>query len=616
MNVNVSAIMKALAGDGKPADARTLELRVGQIVRGVLLEALEGGEALLQINGVHVRARLEAELQVGKGTLLQVQPDSSGGQIVLKPLADAGELLADEALQNVVKSFGMPDQKWSFELLQGLKRDGYPIDKTTAAWFKQAADVKPADVDAGEWMNAAGVAYRRGLAPTETTIASLRQALYGEPVHAGLNRLQALLADFLAQPQDMAAPASGGSAREAASRAAQLLAQGQALLAEGGDALLAEARPAAAQPQSAAQAGAARQETAPQGGQPQLASAQPAETSRAGGAAAAPDAGRQAAAASPQAAEAARRLAQPEAATAAQRGPAAGAPAEAPAPAQPQAPADKTLPAASRDAGASAGGGDAARAGGQPQRAEASWIGRFLQWLGVEHERQAAARLADAGEGAARPQAFEAPNAAAPAAADAARAGETLKSALLALANSDDAPPQLREAAQNVAQQITGQQLLLSADRTSQSPMSHVTLFVPIKGQNGDTTATIHVQTRRGRKGEWDTDNCRLLFDLRMSHLGDTLVDVQVVDKVVSLRLLNDRPWVADMVESARDEAAAGLRAAGYQLLTLKTVPFPAPVAGALGEDPNAAASGSAAAGRLTADTYAAKPYKGVDYRA
>ncbi|MBB6732831.1 hypothetical protein H7C18_18105, partial [Cohnella sp. CBP 2801] len=274
-------------------------------------------------------------------------------------------------------------------------------------------------------------------------------------------------------------------------------------------------------------------------------------------------------------------------------------------------------PAASgRDdaAGPMAGGADgsgarAAAVGGNAQRPDASWLGRMLQWLGVEHERQALQLAGDGADGAARADGGE---------ADASRTADTLKSALLALAASDDLPPALREAAQGMAHQITGQQLLLAPERQNTAMMSHMTLFVPLKVADGDTTATIHVQTRRGRKGEWDSGNCRLMFDLRMSHLGDTLVDVQVVDHAVSLKLLNDRPWVAELVESARGEAAAGLRAAGYQLLSLQTSPFPVLSASKEEKSANAARQEGSAAQleRLAAGAYAAKPYKGVDYLA
>ena len=104
MSMQIGAMFRALLGDAAPADSRTLELRIGQIVRGVLMQMLDGGEALININGMPIRARLEADLPVGRGTLLQVQPGSNGSVIVLKPLADMTDAVPDETMKDVVKS--------------------------------------------------------------------------------------------------------------------------------------------------------------------------------------------------------------------------------------------------------------------------------------------------------------------------------------------------------------------------------------------------------------------------------------------------------------------------------------------------------------------------------
>jgi hypothetical protein len=267
-------------------------------------------------------------------------------------------------------------------------------------------------------------------------------------------------------------------------------------------------------------------------------------------------------------------------------------------------------------AGDAAEGDTPAAAQASGPKPEAAWIGRFLQWLGVGHEHQlmhpAEARLPgdDAGlpAGAAAAAASEA-DATAP---EARPAADTLKGALLALAAHDDVPPALREAAQTLANQVTGQQLLLSSDRSTVAPFSHMTLFVPMKGADGETTATVHVQTRRSRRGEWDVDNCHLLFDLRMRNLGDTIVDVQVVDRIVSLKLLNDFPGMSDLLDQAREELASGMSSAGFQLLSLTASPLPQWKNGSAAS----ALSSSGADKTAIASAYAAKPYKGVDYRA
>ncbi|MBO7747931.1 flagellar hook-length control protein FliK [Paenibacillus sp. MWE-103] len=186
-------------------------------------------------------------------------------------------------------------------------------------------------------------------------------------------------------------------------------------------------------------------------------------------------------------------------------------------------------------------------------------------------------------------------------------ATESLKSALMSVAASNDVPPAIRDAAQQLVSHITGQQLLMTPEKNG-ALFSHMTLFLPLNGPDGSQTASVHIQTRRGRKGELDGDNCRLLFDLRMHTLGDTVVDVQVVNKIVNLQLWNDHPATERLLETSRGELDEALSKAGYALLTLRAEPMPERMAERLnGQDGT----------KATADglEWAAKPYKGVDIR-
>ncbi|MFC5471994.1 hypothetical protein ACFPPD_25265 [Cohnella suwonensis] len=621
MGMNIGPMIRAMMGEAQPADARALELRIGQIVRGVLMELLDNQEAIVNINGVNVKAKLDADMPLGKGTLLQVQP-GAGGLVTLKPLPDATEAFADDGLtKDVLKSFGLPEQKWSMDLLRGLKRDGYAIGKDAAAQFQTALSLKPAGVDAESWASAADVAFRRGLKPTETTLSSLRQALFGQPVHEELASLKAAVEHWLGG----AKPPTGDTAA-LGQRLQSLLSQGAALIAEGGQQLTGGQQGSVP---AAVAGGAPGEKDLRAAGANAAATVANAEvtgdeaaTEKALGAA-----GRQIADTASAARSAGGRGlagdAAAKGANAAQTSAARGG--AAPLPPQ-QAPAERA--GALNGAAADDGRADAVRPdGAQPSGAkqEAAWIGRFLQWLGVGHERQllhaAEPRLpgggldAGPGAGAAASLAGGGADGTAPASVSEERraAADTLKGALLALAAHEEAPPALREAAQSLANQVTGQQLLLSSDKANPAPFSHMTLFVPMKGANGETTATVHVQTRRGRKGEWDVGNCHLLFDLRMRNLGDTVVDVQVVDRIVSLKLLSDYPGMGELIENARGELEAGMSSAGFQLLSLSAASLPA---WKLGSEASKAQGASGDRTAAVASPYAAKPYKGVDYRA
>ena len=646
--MNISQMMRSLLGELQGGDNRTLELKPGQVVRGVVVSLLEGDEAMVQINGNQVRAKLELPLQPGQATMLQVQPEASGGMVVLRPVDPGSAAMPEAALRDLVRGLGLPDKPWAQQLMLDMKREGFPLNRELSAAFTQAAAGMPKGENSEQWMQAAALAFKRGLPVTAATVSALQQAMFGRPAHELLEGVQSQLRAFLGNGES-AAPATG--AQQAAGRVLALLQEGTALLRMSSEPGATAASPAGANATSGTGASGS-------GGLPPQGSASVPQ-----------GAGTGAATAHGQPAQAA-----PGGAA----GQATGVPvSNGQAAAMPSAPATSTPSGASGQASSVSGGvaqgaaapaaapqtgGAASPAGAAPGPAPTGaggWVGDMLRWLGVDHERQLlmrpapgpAAGAAGSAGGAAPPaptgadgQAAAARPAEAPpqplaeraavlaerapglplggpvgADSPAAEAGrpaaaqESLKGALLQLAAREDAPPALREAAQQLLQQITGQQLLLSAERGG-AVMSHLSIFVPLHGQDGSQTASVHIQTRRGRKGEIDASNCRLLFDLQMKRLGDTLVDVHVVDKIVSLTIWNDHPAIAPMLEASRGEVTEALGRSGYQLLTLRSTPLP---------DPEARETAQAKKGTLAGSeqlpggsSFAAKPYRGVDLRA
>lgn len=176
---------------------------------------------------------------------------------------------------------------------------------------------------------------------------------------------------------------------------------------------------------------------------------------------------------------------------------------------------------------------------------------------------------------------------------------DTLKSILLQVMDSPDTPAPLQDAARQMVQQLTGQQLLLNTDRTM--PFAQVTMFIPFKGPGGEETATVQIQSRRGRKGELDPNNCRLWFDLKMSSLGQVMVDVQVADRKVLLNLHSEREAVGQFLESRQDEIAEAIQNAGYRLVALKAESIPV--------------ESQASAGSESSLSFVPPSYQGVDYR-
>jgi hypothetical protein len=86
--MNIGTLIRGLLGDQKPGAAKSLELKEGQVVRGVVLSVSDSGkEAVVQIQGTPVRAELETPLLPGETMNLQVGPPGEGGLPVLKPVS-------------------------------------------------------------------------------------------------------------------------------------------------------------------------------------------------------------------------------------------------------------------------------------------------------------------------------------------------------------------------------------------------------------------------------------------------------------------------------------------------------------------------------------------------
>ncbi|ANY69692.1 hypothetical protein BBD42_26775 [Paenibacillus sp. BIHB 4019] len=619
--MNIGQMMRSMLGEASGTDIRSAELKPGQTVRALVLQVSDNNEAIVQINGVQVRATLEVPLAAGQAAMLQVGAQAEGGLIMLKQIDAALAELPEQSIKDLLKQFALPDQKWAAQIIKNLNQEGIPLNKDAAQVFQQAAAAMPSGANTEQWMQAAASAFKRGLPVTAATISALQQVMFGPAAHELLDQLSQL-ASAAAGGKEAASGQAQAGGKEA--QLAQQLGKLQALLGEGAELLRGLGggeKPGAAAARAAETAG----------------SGQPAKTSGAEAAVAASkgDAAAGTGAAAVAAGAAGKAEGSPtnwlgqmmkwlgvdheqqlgKQLLGIQTQPAAGTPEQGKAEAE-QGTANQARNGTEQALRGDHAAGQRASSG---QLQERSGAAERLQTAASSQQQAAAAsdKLPDGGKlnadllkadsGTNTLQGHKAEPLPALAQDNKQNVQESLKSVLLALSTSDDAPPALKEAAQQLVQHITGQQLLMSPERNG-ALFSHLTVFVPFKSDDGNQTASVHIQTRRGRKGELDADNCRLLFDLSMKTLGDTVVDVHVVDKIVSLTLWNNHPAMDGLAKSSRAEVADSLNQAGYQLLSLRTSP--------IAENEEHAADG-AAEGHITAPrTFLSGRYKGVDLKA
>ncbi|WP_374018019.1 hypothetical protein ABU162_28750 [Paenibacillus thiaminolyticus] len=360
--MNISQMVRGLVGEARPGEQRTLELKSGQVVRGTVASVAENGrEAVIQINGVSVRAVLDTPMRPGQTAWLQVQGQQADGMIMLKA-ADGPAFAQLPSIEEALKQSGLPDEGWARRLLHELQKGGVPLTKELASRLAQALAAKPQGVPAEQWMQAAGLAMRRQLPLSGETLRGLQQVMFGKP-------LNDLLAGFQRAGEAALARSAGGPAGGATPWAAPLR-EAQALVRD----ILASLP----RMDSAASGAPSSQTPAPAVAGGNLAST-----------AAASAAGQSPAGSSPAV----------NAALNAGSGPAAG-PATTGAPLAASAGAGPTAATAGE-------GGATTTAGAAGQTSSAgggAWIGRLLQLLGVPHEQQvhraAVLEMTAAGSGA------------------------------------------------------------------------------------------------------------------------------------------------------------------------------------------------------------------------
>ncbi|MFB0867485.1 hypothetical protein ACEU3G_35080, partial [Paenibacillus oleatilyticus] len=186
--MNINGLIRGLTGDAQAAEPKALELKVGQVVKGMVLQVGPEQEALVNIGGVQVRAQLEAPLKPGEVTMLQVQPESSGGQVILKPL-QSNVQISDGSLADIVKTMGLPDSPANRQLVQLLNQAGVTLTKENVQAFANLQAQMPPNMPQEAWLPSAVIAFQKGLPLTPETVASVRQAVQGPPFHEVLDQL-------------------------------------------------------------------------------------------------------------------------------------------------------------------------------------------------------------------------------------------------------------------------------------------------------------------------------------------------------------------------------------------------------------------------------------------
>ena len=142
-------------------------------------------------------------------------------------------------------------------------------------------------------------------------------------------------------------------------------------------------------------------------------------------------------------------------------------------------------------------------------------------------------------------------------------ATQSLKPQLLNLMNDAQISLPVKEAAEALLARMNGMQLL-SSDNGYQH---QIVMQVPLDFFGKRMDATMQWTGRMKDDGKIDSDFARVLFYLQMESIKETVIDMQVQNRIVSLTVFNENTVALQpLADGLKQVLAAGLEEKGYQL--------------------------------------------------
>jgi hypothetical protein len=147
---------------------------------------------------------------------------------------------------------------------------------------------------------------------------------------------------------------------------------------------------------------------------------------------------------------------------------------------------------------------------------------------------------------------------------------DLLKPLLLQILN-EDVSPSIHDKISHLVHRITGQQIL---SMEQPGPMQNIFIQIPIEILNHKTDLTMQWNGHKKEDGTIDPSFCRIIFHLNLKQLADTMLDVQIQKRVVSIQLFNDTPGLADKVKNLKTFLSEGLLKHEYKLSSVTVKSF------------------------------------------
>ena len=147
---------------------------------------------------------------------------------------------------------------------------------------------------------------------------------------------------------------------------------------------------------------------------------------------------------------------------------------------------------------------------------------------------------------------------------------QSLKPQLLSLVQDSQIPSSIREAADNILSRLNGMQL-----NSGENGHQHQLITqIPLQFLGKQTEATLQWNGRMKENGKIDSNYARVLFYLNMEALEETMVDMQVQNRIITINVYNNQPSLEQLAEPLKEALKKGLLDKNYQLSGLFVKPF------------------------------------------
>lgn len=147
---------------------------------------------------------------------------------------------------------------------------------------------------------------------------------------------------------------------------------------------------------------------------------------------------------------------------------------------------------------------------------------------------------------------------------------QQIKPQLLALIQDGQTSPVLRDAAEMVMARLNGMQLSSGEN----GPQHQLVMQIPLEFFGKKMDATLQWNGRMKEDGKIDANFARIMFYLNMETLKQTVIDMQVQNRVVTINVYNDIPNLDTLATSLKGALKTGLLEKEYILSGVFIKPF------------------------------------------